>query len=160
MAEIIFNYNGNLTIIQCNKEEKMKEIFNKFILKAQIDKNLITYIYSGNSNINEELKFEEIANQEDKLRNKMNILVYDNNNIINNNISIIKSKDIICPICNENIKLYIEDYNIFLYECKNKHEIDNILFNEFEEKQKIDLSKIKFEECKEKNRNETFNNIF
>ena len=159
MAEIIFNYNGNLTKIQCNKEEKMKEIFNKFIIKTQIDKNLIYFIYSGNNNINEELKFEEIANQEDKIRNKMNIIVNDNN-IDKNNISIKKSKDIICPICNENIKLYIEDYNIYLYECKNKHEIDNILINEFEETQKIDISKIKCEECKEKNKNETYNNQF
>ena len=125
MAEVIFNYNGNLTTIQCNKEEKMKEIFNKYIIKTQIDKNLIYFIYSGNNNINEELKFEEIANNEDKIRNKMNIIVNDNNNNIDkNNISIKKSKDIICPICNENIKLYIEDYNIFLYECKNKHEIE------------------------------------
>jgi hypothetical protein len=91
----------------------------------------------------------------------MNIIVNDNNNNIDkNNISIKKSKDIICPICNENIKLYIEDYNIFLYECKNKHEIDNILINEFEETQKIDISKIKCEECKEKNKNETYNNQF
>ena len=67
MAEIIFNYNGNLTTIQCNKEEKMKEIFNKYIIKTQIYKNLINFIYSGNNIINEELKFKEIiANEEVK----------------------------------------------------------------------------------------------
>ena len=86
----------------------------------------------------------------------MNIIVYDNNNI-NKNVII---TDIICPICYESIKLYIEDYNIYLYECKNKHEIDNILINEFEEIQKIDISKIKCEKCKKKNKNETYNNQF
>ena len=40
------------------------------MVKTQIDKNLIYFIYSGNNNINEELKFEEIANNEDKIRNK------------------------------------------------------------------------------------------
>ena len=159
MDEIEFNYNGQKTIIQFNKEEQMKEIFNKFISKTQINKNSIYFIYSGNDNINEELKFEELRNPDDKIRNKMNITVKDKN-IINSNISIKKSKDIICPICYENIKLYIEDYNIFLYECKNKHEINNILFNEFEKTQKIDISKIKCEICKEKNKNETFNNQF
>ena len=61
-------------------------------------------------------------------------------NILVNEKKIIKSKEIICPKCNESIKIYIEDYNIFLNEW---HEIDNILFDEFEQTQKIDISKIK-----------------
>ena len=161
MAEIIFNYNGKTTMIQCNKEEKIKEIINKFILKTQIDTNSIYFIYSGDSNINEELTFEELANQNDKIRNKMNIIVNDNNYIINPDVSAIKkSKDIICPICHENIKLNIEEYNVCLYGCKNKHELDPILISEFEETQKIDISQIKCGQCKESNKNETFNNQF
>ena len=48
----------------------------------------VFYSYDGKVGFNEELTFEEIANREDKRRNKMNILVYDNNQtIINNNIN-------------------------------------------------------------------------
>ena len=158
MAEIIFNYNGKKTIIQSNKGEKMKNIFDKFIYKTQLDKNLIYFLYSGN-NINEELNFEELANKEDKIRNKMNIIVYDNN--ISNNISSIKkSKYTICPICKENIKLNLEEYKVYLSECKNKHEINNIPINEFEQTQIIDISKIECEKCKNTNKNETYKNAF
>ena len=74
----------------------------------------------------------------------MNILVYDkeqNDNINENNT--IKSKDVICPECKENILMKIKDYRINLYECKNNHTKNNILFDEYENLQKIDISKIK-----------------
>ena len=57
MIEIIFNYKGNTTIIQCNKEEKMKEIFNKFKQKTGIDINSLYFLYSGNKLTNDELNF-------------------------------------------------------------------------------------------------------
>ena len=40
---------------------------------------------------------------------------------------IIKSKEIICPKCNENILIKIDEYKINLYNCKSNHEINNIL---------------------------------
>jgi len=36
----------------------------------------------------------------------------------------------------------IENYKISLYDCKNKHKINNILFNKYEDYQKKDISKI------------------
>ena len=57
MIEIIFNYKGNTTIIQCSKEEKMKEIFNKFKQKTGIDINSLYFLYSGNKLTNDELNF-------------------------------------------------------------------------------------------------------
>ena len=33
MSEVEFNYNGNITIIQCRKDEKMEDIFNKYLWK-------------------------------------------------------------------------------------------------------------------------------
>ena len=71
MGEVEFNYKGNKTIIQCRKDEKMKDIFNKI----NLDINTIFFLYSGNANINGELSFEELANENDKIRNKMNIIV-------------------------------------------------------------------------------------
>ena len=100
MAEVEFIYNGIKTIIQCKLNDKMKNICQKFKEKANIyDNTSIFYSYDGKVGFNEELSFEEIANREDKRRNKMNILVYTNQTIIinNNNGSVIKSKNIILP---------------------------------------------------------------
>ena len=118
MTKVEFNYKGNITTIQMNKDEKIKEILKKYADETKIDVNLVYFIYSGNIIINEELSFEEISNNEDKIRNKININAIEKNIISK---EIIKPKEIICPKCNESIKMYIEDYNIFLYECKNGH---------------------------------------
>jgi hypothetical protein len=34
---------------------------------------------------------------------------------------LVKSKDIICPICNENCLISLENFRIKLYNCKNEH---------------------------------------
>ena len=65
--------------------------------------------------MNEELTFKETANSEDKKRNKMNVLVYEYEFFINDQkekevpdkTDFIKSKNIICPECKENIKMDI-----------------------------------------------------
>ena len=163
MAEVEFIYNGIKTIIQCKLNDKMKNICQKFKEKANIyDNTSIFYSYDGKVGFNEELSFEEIANREDKRRNKMNILVYANQTIIinNNNGNVVKSKNIICPECNENIKMDIKDYKINLCDCKNGHRIENILLNEFEETQKIDLLNIICDICKKNNKSISYNNIF
>ena len=36
MVEVIFNYKGIETLIQCNINDKMKDIINKFIIKRNI----------------------------------------------------------------------------------------------------------------------------
>ena len=70
-----FNYNGTKTIIQCQSNQKMKNIFQNYINKINVDKNNIYFSYDGKAGnqFNEELTFEEIINSEDKKRNKMNI---------------------------------------------------------------------------------------
>ena len=107
MAQIEFVYNGNNVIIPCNTNEKMKDIFNRFIIKEQINEKSIYYLYNGEL-INEELTYEQVI----KLNNNK-IIVYSNDNKNNNN-SIIKSKYIICPKCGENCRLKIENYKIKL----------------------------------------------
>jgi len=99
LTSIEFCYNGNNIIIQCNKNDKIKDIINKYILNLSIDKNSVNFFYSGNK-INEELELQEIIGNEEKIK----ILVLDSKEDINNNKSLIKSKYIICPKCGENIK--------------------------------------------------------
>ena len=65
MSKVIFLFNGLEIIIQCNKDEKMKEICKRFALKTNNEINNIYFLYNGNK-INEELKFNEQAKKEDK----------------------------------------------------------------------------------------------
>ena len=94
--------------------------------KVKINNKSICYSYNGKVGINEELTFEEAINSEDKKRNKMSILVFENEIELKKN-DIIKSGNIICPECKENIKMDIINYKINIYECKNKHKMENIL---------------------------------
>ena len=162
MAQIEFVYNGVNTIIQCNLNEKFKYIIQRFKDKVGLNnnKNLI-FTYDGKVGINEELTFGEISNTEDKTRNKMNVLVYENEfEIRDKDIDIIKSKNVICPECKENIKMEIKDYKINLYDWKNGHKFEDIPLNEFEETQNIDRLKIICDICKKNNKSISFNNIF
>ena len=112
MAEVIFNYEGNLTTIQCNKNDKMNDIINKFLFKIKTNENInLYYLYNGNK-INNELTFQEQANELDKNRKKMNIIVNQNDKD-KEEAKLIISKDIICPECKENIIMDIT-INTFL----------------------------------------------
>ena len=61
MVEIEFIYNQNQTIIQCNLNDKMKDIFLKYATK--IDKKLgeLYFLYKG-FKIDEESTLKEICN--------------------------------------------------------------------------------------------------
>jgi len=157
MYKVRFNFKGEETIIQCNNDEKMEEICKRYvqIIKQDIDK--LIFIYSGNI-IDEELKYEEQVNEEDKIRNEINILVYEKYKTIINKKKLLL-KEIICPICQENIFMKINDYQINLSKCKNGHN-NNILLKEFYNIQNIDNSKIICEICKTNNKNNTYNNDF
>ena len=63
------------------------------------------------------------------------------------------SNEIICPKCKENILINIKNYKINLYDCKNGHKIENIPLNEYENMQKIDISKIICNICYKNNNN-------
>ncbi len=161
MATIDFTYNSSVSTIQCNKNEKVKEICNRFSMKIEKNINDIFFVYDGNKldNNSFEKEFDNIANINDKERNKMNILVYDlNEQISNDNMK--QSKEIICPKCKESIRIKIEDYKIILFCYKNRHIIDNLTFDKFEESQIIDESKIICANCQQNNKSSTFGNEF
>ena len=159
MTEVEFTYNGVSTTIQCNLNEKLKDICQRFKDKVGLNNTNIYYSYNGQVGIDEEKKFEEIANSEDKLRKKMNIIVFDNLIEIKGK-EIIKSKNIICPECKENIRMNINEYKINLLKCKNGHNKENILLDEFEETQNINLTDIICNICKNNNKSISYDNIF
>ena len=71
----------------------------------------------------------------------------------------VKSKDIICPTCNESCRIKIENYKIKLYDCINNH-INIINIKDFQNRQKINISNIICEQCNIKNKGNTYNNEF
>ena len=96
--------------IQCKKEEKMKDICQRFAIK--IEKNMDSYVYLyGGGHINLELTYQE--QQTDKNSKEMRILVY--------------KKDVyeyICTNCGDKVKL-------------NREKIDEIILNNNNIKDKI-----------------------
>ena len=162
MAKVEFQYNGEITMIQCKENQKMAEICDNFISKYHINENEIYYSYNGiaGAKFNKNLTFNQMANAIDKKRKMMNVLVYKIDDKINDKNMIIRSKNIICPKCKEDIKMKIDNYKINLFECKNKHNINNILLNEFKDKQMLNLMNIKCGLCKEANKFNTYNKEF
>ena len=158
MFKVRFNFKGGETIIQCNSNEYMEEICKRYAQIINIDIDNLIFIYSGNI-ITGELKYEEQINEEDKSRNEVNILVYEQDKSIINKKKI-KLKEIICPICQESIFMKINNYQINLNLCENGHNIYNILLKEFDNMQNIDISKIICDVCKIKNKNNTYKNEF
>ena len=71
-----------------------------------------------------------------------------------------KSKEIICPKCEENCNIDIFDYQILLYGCKNNHKTNNVFFKEFELTQMHDKSKIICDNCKESKKNKILDDDF
>ena len=159
MVEVNFNYEGNNTNIQCDINDKIKDIINKFLIKINKNENTnLYYLYNGNK-IKEELTFYEQANQIDKDRNKMNVIVYNSLEEPNIKKEII-SKDIICLNCKEICLLDINDYKINFHNCINEHVNNNILLNNYEYTQRINLNEITCDICKKYNKNNTHNNDF
>ena len=113
MAQVEFQYNGANTIIQCQENQKMSEICINFVTKAHINENDINYFYDGKggAEFDKNLTFNQMANSMDKIRKKMNILVISQDDNINDINNIIRAKNIICPECNEDIKMNINNVN-------------------------------------------------
>ena len=97
MSKVTFVFGGVEVIIQCTKEEKMKDICQRYANKIERNINSLIFLYGG-SHINFELSFKGQANIIDKERNEMSVLVYKNEN-----------DEYICPKCGEKIKLNIKD---------------------------------------------------
>jgi len=127
-VEVTFFYERKTIEIPCKVDEKMTNIFQKFINKL-----------NSSSTVNDFDFFYE----EKKLDNNTKIL----KDILKKNREIAifvekKSRIIKCPkcICNDSI-ISIDNYHLTFSGCKYNHTV-NRLFNEYKESQKIDLSQI------------------
>ena len=156
MMKIKFNYQQQITIVEVNLNDTFEIAVKKFLIKTNLSINGLSFISSGRViQLNEFIK--NITTKIEKREGLKNVLVDSNSNNSNN---IIESKDIICPECKEPCKMEINNYLIKLYDCKNGHCKQDIKVTEFFGTQKIDLSKIICDECKIKNRAETYQKEF
>ena len=118
MANVIFNFEGNDYIVQCNINDQMSTIISNFLNKSEKDEDSNLFYSYGGSKINLELTFEGQANAFDKEKKEMKILVYEfnnNNKVVSNKII---SNEIICPTCTNNTFININDYKANLFIAK------------------------------------------
>ena len=92
MSQVVFSYNGRDIIIQCNLYDLIYKIFQKFSTKAHKDLKSLYFLYNGDIISNQFLSLDEIMNRDDKIRNKMNILVQDNQNTYSSQSNITSSQ--------------------------------------------------------------------
>ena len=148
--KVIFDYNQASTEIQCYGNDKLKEILNKYYSKIgedQTSRDDLFFLYDGkNINLNSDEIIQNVANNYDKSRKMMNILVQKISESSFKNEII--SRYIICPECKESCRFKIDNYKITLFDCKNGHIKENIPLNEFYENQKMDISQICCDKCK------------
>ena len=114
MATIIFIFNGISTNIQCSKDQKMKDICDKYCNKINTNINTLIFLYGGNQ-LNLDKKYEDYTKE-----NKITILVYKNENEV-------------CPKCGKLIdskkldNLILSNNNINSTLIGLKSQIDNII---------------------------------
>ena len=90
--KVIFTLDGVDVSIQCSKEDKIKDICQRFANKVNKNINSLLFLYEGNQ-LNFLLSFKDLA----KDKNEMKVLVYTNEN-----------DEFMCPKCGEKIKLNTE----------------------------------------------------
>ena len=156
--KVEFIFEGKPIIIYCKLKNKMKEVINQFCIKANINRNSIYCLYSGNL-IDENVAIKELI-KSNNINEKITILVDSiNKESKGNSESIVKPSQVICPKCGEIALFSLKNYKIFI-SCKNNHELDNIFLKDFEKTQQIDESKIIYQECKKVNKSISFNKEF
>ena len=155
---VIFLLNGNeIKNIKCYLRESIEDICKN----ENIDLHKYILLYNGNK-INIKSRLESIIGKEEKEKGIIKILLY---NEVQTLYEIkmskkIQSKDIICPRCGEIAFMNIKDYKINLFDCINKHKINNLLLNEFKKTQNIDLSNIICNICRKRSKYDTFEHVF
>ena len=133
-AKVTFIYDCNNMIIQCKKEERMKDICQRYSTKLGINLNLLVFLYGGQQ-INTQLTFNEISPNENDIK-----------------IIVIKSEqdELICPKCGSNIIVNTEKIDEIVNSMNNIKEtiigikvmIDNVIKTSMQNLMNIQLKNI------------------
>ena len=157
MVELEFDYQQNKVFMKVNPNDYFSTIINQYYQQSKVEPNSVIF-FAHSIQIQENKRVIDVMNQSEKMNNKMYIMVFQL--YISSNKNVVEdSKEIICPKCSEQCRIKIEDYKVYLYDCKNNH-LTILELNKFKETQKIDLSKIKCNICNIKNMGNSFNHTF
>ena len=116
-SNVIFTLDGRDIAIQCSNGDKMRDICQKFAVKAETNINSLIFLYGGNQ-VNMNLSLEAQASSLDKKNNEMKILVYRN-----------EFNEHTCPKCGEKIRLKSDKIEKVILSNNNiKDTIDGIKF--------------------------------
>ena len=110
MAKVIYTYNEMQTTIQCDVQDLLRDINKKFLTKVETELDKVYFLYDGDK-VKEDLTFQEAINDMDKESNTMRVLVNEINKESTKEV-FMKSEEIICPKCNESIRIHLKDYKI------------------------------------------------
>ena len=164
--EVIFDFIGIKLAIQCSPNEKMEDICLRFANKSEQNLDELIFLCNGDI-LNLEKTLKDTMNKEDTSKKNMNVVAYKSNTTLlgRNNMGdadqgITKSKDIICPKCKELCRLNIINFKVILYGCQNGHKKNNIYLDDFNNTQLINESKIKCENCNDKNKYNSYQKQF
>ena len=146
MNKIEFTYNDDKYCVQCNNDDKMKDIISKLLSKMGKEKKNMVFLYNGVM-INEELSFSHCANRLDRSRNFMNVVIIEGQNLNDDSINLKKSNYVICPQCKENAFLSLNDFRLSVTGCKSEHKSEDLELKEFDKTQFVDQSKIFCDKC-------------
>jgi len=152
MVEIEFNFNQTITNIQANLNDPFRDVINKFLQKSLLEPGSVNFLANGkviNSNESVESHMSNLNKESKKIKI---IVTMAENEDQNKEQVIVKSKDIICPQCQEPCRITTEKFKIKLYDCANGHNIDDIKFINFDKTQNINESQIICDNCKFKNK--------
>jgi len=152
MVEIEFDFNQAITNIKANLDDPIQDVINKFMQNSLLEPGSVNFLANGkviNPNEPVESHMSNLNKQNKKMKIFVTMAINDDQN---KEQAIVKSKDIICPQCEEPCRITTENYKIKLYECVNGHNNKNITFEDFDKTQKINESQIVCNNCKLKNK--------
>ena len=156
MIKVFFVYKGVETEMQCNQNDVMENIFKKFANKVETNISTLYFLYNGKI-IEKNMKLISLMNDDSKRNQTIKIIAIDGAEEQNKTIK--RSEDVICPKCYRQGRLLFDHLNLILY-CPIGHTTGNLTIEQFENIQKINESSIKCDICKQKNKSETYNNEF
>ena len=156
MTNIEFEFETQNINIQGNSSETFKEIISRFCHKVFVDSNELEFCVNGQV-IDPEKTIDYYLIKENEGIMK---LVASKKHKEENKDVIEQSKDIICPDCKEPCRINMNDYKIKLYECPFGHINEGIKIDDLPKTQDINISIIICNQCKIKNKGNTYNNDF
>ena len=161
MANVEFNYQGQIILIQCNENDKLKKITQNFCIKVQKSKEQLCFLYSGQIIFNYDLTFNELASQIDKSRKMMSVLAIHNyfNNESSHQNSYLEFKEKLDKadktISEQKAQIQDLKYQITIVKSESMNKINNLM-NIIEKKNeqlnqlKEQIKNIFCPKCKEK----------